>query len=187
MPLQLITPPALEPVTLDEAKAQLKVDTSDDDALITTLITAARARAEWHTGRAFVTQSWVLWLDCWPGDGIAQVPLPPLQSVSAVSAYARDNTANTVDPSRYFVDTVSAPGRVVFDCLTSPGFDLRRRNAVAIAFDAGYGAAASDVPEPLRQGVLEILAELYVNRGDGPEEIAPPAQALLAPYRIFKL
>jgi uncharacterized phiE125 gp8 family phage protein len=187
MPLQLITPPALEPVTLDEAKAQLKLDTTDDDALVTTLITAARARAEWHTGRAFVTQSWVLWLDCWPGDGIAQVPLPPLQSVSAVSAYARDNTANTVDPSRYFVDTVSAPGRVVFDCLTSPGFDLRRRNAVAIAFDAGYGGEAGDVPEPLRRGVLEILAELYVNRGDGPEEIAPPAQALLAPYRIFKL
>jgi uncharacterized phiE125 gp8 family phage protein len=187
MPLQLITPPAIEPVTLDEAKAHLKIDTTDDDTLLTTLITAARARAEWHTGRAFVTQSWVLWLDCWPGDGIVEVPLPPLQSVSAVTVYARDNTANIVDPARYFTDTVSAPGRVVFDCLTSPGFDPRRGNAVAIAFNAGYGASESNVPSLVREGILEIVAELYVNRGDGPEEIAAPAQALLAPYRIFKL
>jgi uncharacterized phiE125 gp8 family phage protein len=187
MPLQLITPPAIEPVTLDEAKAHLKIDTSDDDALIATLITAARARAEWHTGRAFVTQSWVLWRDCWPGDGVVEVPLPPLQSVSAVSVYARDNTATAVDAPRYFADTVSSPGRVVFDCLTAPAFDLRAVNALSIAFDAGYGGGAGDVPAPIREGVLEILAELYINRGDGPEEVAFAAQALLAPYRIFKL
>jgi uncharacterized phiE125 gp8 family phage protein len=187
MPLQLITPPSLEPVTLDEAKAHLKVDTSDDDALIATLITAARARAEWHMGRALVTQSWILWRDCWPGDGIAEIPLPPLQAVSAVTAYARDNTPGVVDPSRYLVDTASAPGRVVFDCFTAPAFDLRRRNAVAIAFDAGYGGTADDVPAPVREAILQITAELYVNRGDGPEEPVPIAQALLAPYRIFKL
>jgi uncharacterized phiE125 gp8 family phage protein len=187
MPLQLITPPALEPVTLDEAKAHLKVDTSDDDALIATLITAARARAEWHTGRAFAAQSWILWLDCWPGDGIAEIALPPLTGVSAVTVYARDNTATAVDASRYFVDTASAPGQVVFDCLTAPGFDLRRRNAVAIAFDAGYGDAAGDVPAPIREAILDLATGLYVNRGDGPEEPVFTAQALLAPYRIFKL
>jgi uncharacterized phiE125 gp8 family phage protein len=187
MPLQLITPPSLEPVTLDEAKAHLKVDTPDDDVLIATLITAARARAEWHMGRALVTQSWILWLDCWPGDGTAEIPLPPLRSVSAVTAYARDNTATVVDAQRYFIDTASAPGRVVFDCFTAPAFDLRRRNALAIAFDAGYGGAADDVPAPIREAILEIAAELYVNRGDGAEEPALIAQAMLAPYRIFKL
>ena len=187
MPLQLITPPSLEPVTLDEAKAHLKVDTADDDALIATLITAARARAEWHMGRALVTQSWILWLDCWPGDGVAEIALPPLQAVSAVTVYARDNTPSVVDASRYFIDTASAPGRVVFDCFTAPTFDLRRRGAVAIAFDAGYGGAADDVPAQIREAILQIAAELYVNRGDGPEEPAPIAQAMLAPYRIFKL
>ena len=64
MSLQLITPPAIEPVTLAEAKAHLKVDTTDDDTLITSLIAAARARAEWHTRRAFITQGWMLWLRC---------------------------------------------------------------------------------------------------------------------------
>ena len=107
--------------------------------------------------------------------------------MSAVTVYARDNTPATVDASRYFVDTASAPGQVAFDCLTAPCFDLRRRNAVAIAFDAGYGAAADDVPMPIREAILDLAAGLYVNRGDGPEEPVFTAQALLAPYRIFKL
>jgi len=82
MALELISPPAVEPVTLDEAKAHLKVDTTDDDALIATLISAARAKAEWHTGRAFVTQGWTLWLDRWPAADCqylpAEIPLAPL-------------------------------------------------------------------------------------------------------------
>jgi uncharacterized phiE125 gp8 family phage protein len=81
MSLQLLAPPAAEPVTLAEAKAHLKLDTSDEDALVAALITAARARAEWHTGRAFVTQRWRLRLDAWPQQGVIELPLPPLVSV----------------------------------------------------------------------------------------------------------
>jgi uncharacterized phiE125 gp8 family phage protein len=186
MSLQLVTPPSLEPVTLAEAKVHLKVDTAGDDALIATLITAARARAEWHTGRAFVTQSWILWLDCWPEGGIVDVPLPPLQSVSAVTAYARDGTPSTIDSSLTVVDTASAPGRIAFAGFAPP-MELRTLNAIAVAFTAGYGGAQSDVPAPVREAILEIAAGLYVDRGDGPEEVSLAAQALLAPYRIFKL
>jgi uncharacterized phiE125 gp8 family phage protein len=188
MSLQLITPPAVEPVTLDEAKAHLKVDTTDDDALIARSIAAARARAEWHTGRAFVTQSWILWLDEWPLRGAVGIPLPPLIQVASVTTYGRDDAASAVDPANYQVDAVSQPGRLVLkDTVVPPIANLRSVNAIAIAFDAGYGAAAGDVPAPLREAVLEIVAELYVHRGDGPEEIALSAQALLAPYRIFNL
>src|SRR5690349_16359269 len=91
MSLSLITPPVGEPVTLADAKAHLKIDTSDDDALIGQLITAARARVEWHTGRALMTQSWILWLDRWPDDGIVAIPLAPLAAVTAVTLYGRDD------------------------------------------------------------------------------------------------
>jgi uncharacterized phiE125 gp8 family phage protein len=183
MSLQLVTPPSLEPVTLAEAKAHLKVDTSDDDALIGTLITAARARAEWHTGRALVTQSWILWRDCW--SQIVEIPLPPLQAVTAVTTYARDGTAGVLDAGGYTVDAASQPGRIDFGCTRPAG--LRAINAVAIAFDAGYGDGEADVPAPVREAILRIVAELYADRGDGGEDIADGAQALLAPYRIFKL
>jgi uncharacterized phiE125 gp8 family phage protein len=183
MSLQLITPPALEPVTLDEAKLHLKVDSTDDDALITRLIAAARARAEWNTGRAFVTQSWILWRDAWAEQ--FEIPLPPLQAVTAVTAYAPDGSETTIDPTTCTVDAASQPARIVFGCI--PPVALRAINAVSIAFTAGYGDAADDVPAPVREAILEIIAELYTHRGDGPAELSLSAQALLAPYRVFKL
>ena len=187
MSLQLVTPPALEPVTLADAKAHLKVDTADDDALIGTLITAARARAEWHTGRALIAQSWILWLDAFPDDGVIEVPLPPLKSVDSVTLFDAQNADTAVDTANYAVDTASQPGRIVFGCTYVPPANLRRRNAAAVAFDAGYGSAASDVPADIREAILEIVAGLYVNRGDGPDGEPLAAQALLAPYRVFKL
>ncbi|HEY0266837.1 MAG TPA: head-tail connector protein, partial [Rhizomicrobium sp.] len=98
MSLQLNTPPAIEPVSLDQAKAWLRVESGgDEDALIAALIPAARARAEWHTGRAFVTQHWTLWLDS-VGDGCIALPLPPLVGVESVTLYAADDTATVLDP-----------------------------------------------------------------------------------------
>ena len=108
MPLTLTTPPATEPITLAEANLHLKVDTTDDDSLITRLIAAARARAEWHTGRAFITQTWTLHLDAWPACGIIELPLPPLQSVTSIVTTARDDSATTLDPSLTIVDTAAA-------------------------------------------------------------------------------
>ena len=46
------TPPAVEPVTVAEAKAHLRVDISDDDTYIGTLITAAREWCEEYLDRS---------------------------------------------------------------------------------------------------------------------------------------
>ncbi|MGN6149882.1 MAG: head-tail connector protein [Rhizomicrobium sp.] len=186
MSLQLTTPPAAEPVTLDQAKAHLKVDTTDDDALITSLISAARARAEWHTGRAFVTQSWTLWLDAWPPGGIIEIPLPPLQSVTSVTAYAMDDSETVLDPATYQVDATSSPARLLLKPNASLPVNLRRINAVAVAFTAGYGGA-SDAPAPVCEAILKIIANFYVNRGDAEAVTPSGALALLAPYRIVSL
>ncbi|MEI9989915.1 MAG: head-tail connector protein [Rhizomicrobium sp.] len=187
MPLTLTTPPALEPVTLAEAKAHLKVDTADDDALITAMITAARARAEWHTGRALIAQAWTLHLDCWPASGTIEIPLPPLQSVVSVTSYARDDSAAVLSPSLYTVDAASAPARLALKTGAPPPTNLRNVNALAIAFTAGYGAAASDVPGLLKEAILELVAFLYENRGEAPAELPLAALALLAPFRVLKL
>ena len=185
MSLQLNTPPAAEPVSLAEAKAHLKLDTSDDDVLIASLITAARARAEWHTGRALVTQSWTLWLDAWPAGGV-EIPLPPLQSVTSVTTYALDDTPRTLAPSTYQVDAASAPARLTLKSGIVPPTGLRALSAVEIGFTAGYGAASA-VPAPVKQAILQTVADLFVHRGDEAEVVSSTAQALLAPYRIFKL
>jgi uncharacterized phiE125 gp8 family phage protein len=183
MSLQLITPPAAEPVTLADAKAHLKIETTDEDALITTLMTAARARAEWHTGRAFITQSWILRLDAWPQDGIAEIPLPPLQAVTEVAVISPYDIRTVLNPLVYRVDTASGPGRVIFAAAPP---SLRNKDCVEIAFTAGYGAASA-VPAAVREAILEVITDLYTHRGEDSVTVGLAGQALLAPYRIFKL
>lgn len=178
MSLQLNTPPATEPVTLDQAKAWLRLESGgDEDALIASLIPAARARAEWHTGRAFVTQSWTLWLD--RADGVIEIPLPPLQSVASVTFYAPDGTPTVLDSGTYSV----AGQRII---LNAPPQNMRAANGIAIAFTAGYGDA-EDVPPAIAQAILQIVSALYDHRGNDAAPTPDAALALLAPYRVVKL
>ncbi len=183
MPLELTAPPATEPVSLADAKAYLKVDTTDDDALITRLISAARARAEWHTGRAFVTQNWTLWLDGWPDSGVIEIPLPPLQSVTSLTTWAPDDTATVMDASLYQVDTASSPARLVLKPATASPANLRAANAHRDQFHRWLHRRSSTA---LRSRPRTLRA-LYESRGVAGEELPLDALALLAPYRIFKL
>lgn len=186
MSLELITGPAVEPVSLADAKAYLRVDTGDEDALIARLIAAARAAAERATGRAFMAQTWRLWLDLWPDEWAIEIPRPPLIGVNSVTTYDASGNATVVDAESYLVDVVSVPGRIVFRNAVLPPVSLREANAIAVEFDAGYGDA-DDVPAGICAGVLAWIAHLYESRGDA--AAAPPAQALalLAPYRVFAL
>jgi uncharacterized phiE125 gp8 family phage protein len=189
--LTQLVPPAVEPVTRDEAKAHLRVTDTAEDALIDRLIVAAREAAEAHTGRAFVTQSFRLARDAWPDALCLSLPRPPLLAVDAVRLYDAEGNATVWDAANYSVDVRWTPGRL---CLKSgwtwpaPG---RRQGGIEIDFQAGYGANASDVPAALRQAVLMILAHLYENRelvaGEGTLEVPTGAAALLAPYRVLSL
>ena len=181
MSLQLTAPPATEPVSLAQAKAWLRVESgNDEDDLITALIQAARVRCEWHTGRAFVTQGWTLWLDG-IGDGLVSVPLPPLASVSAVTLYDGDDAVRVLDSSDYRADL--AGGRILFD---TPLTNLRPLNGVAIAFTAGYGGALM-VPAAITSAILQTVAWLYEHRGGDAAPLPDGALALLAPYRVARL
>ena len=185
MSLQLITPPAVEPVALADAKAHLKVDTADDDALITALIAAARIRAEWATRRAFITQSWVAWRDSWPL-GPFELPFPPLQSLTSIAVYDPNDSATVLDPALYRLDASAAPARVAWKETTLPPTALRNFNALAIAFTCGYGDAGTNVPEPIRRAILMIVTDLYAHRGDDAPTPAA-ALALLEPYRLLAI
>lgn len=190
----LVTPPAVEPVTLAEAKAHMRVDATDDDALISSLIVAARQWAERFTNRAFITQTWKLALDPMPVEDIFQnfgaaraisLPRAPLQSVETVQYYADDDTATVWPSANYFVDTMREPGRLVLRSNAVWPSPTRRANALIATYTAGYGDDATSVPEPIRAAILELVAHWYERRGD---ETAPSsnfaAQALLAPYRL---
>lgn len=165
--LQIVTPPAAEPVSLDEAKLHLRVDGTAEDTLITSLIAAARQEIEFETGRALMTQTWDYWLDGWPCGGVLALPLPPLQSVTSIKYFDTANAEATLASSSYYVDVGSTPGRVVLNYGQAwPATMLRPANGVCVRFVAGFGNSAA-VPAKLTLALKVLLAWLYENRGDG--------------------
>lgn len=164
MSLKINTQPTTEPVSLDEAKLHLRVDSTDEDVLIQSYIKAARIYAEKFQNRAFVTQTWDLWLDAFPSKDYLEIPLPPLQSITSIKYYDTANTEATMTASDYFVDVKSDPGRV---CLaygkTWPSTTLRDYNGVDITFVTGYGVAEL-VPENVKSAIKLLVGHFYEHR-----------------------
>ena len=83
MSLVLTTPPAVEPVSLAQAKLRLRLDGDAEDALVASLITAARMTVERKAGLALVEQGWTLTFDAWPRGREIAIPLAPVRSTRA--------------------------------------------------------------------------------------------------------
>ncbi|MBS0207512.1 MAG: phage head-tail connector protein [Planctomycetes bacterium] len=188
--LQLVTPPAVEPVTLAEAKDWARVEITDDDALITSLIVAARRYVEAHLKRALITQTWKLTADQFPVLGQQwtlvgpelRLPLPPLQSVTSIVYEASDGTPITLDPSTYIVDTISQPGRITPAYSQSWPAARPVPGSVQIAYVAGYGDASA-VPDSIKTAIKLLVAHWYKNReavGDAGAPVPLAVENLLA-------
>lgn len=181
-----IAGPAGEPVSLAEAKAHLRVDLADDDAMITRLIAAAREWVEAQTGRALMTQTWRVTQDAWPEGAALSLVRPPVQAVTSVRTIGAAGVATIWAGSNYALSFGAEPQRLVrlVDAWPSPG---RSQAGIEIDLTCGYGSAATDVPAPLRQAVLMKVARMYEARGDDPGETPDEAAALLAPFRTVRL
>lgn len=173
MYLRLIAPPRTEPVTLEEAKLHLRVDGAEEDSLITALITAARQKAEEYTRRAFITQTWELAVDA--AYGVLYLHRPPVQAVEAITV-----DGEVVAPENYVLVGPEALHVKVPLYAVNPG-------GVVIRYKAGYGDAASDVPQAIRQAILMLIAHLYEHRGDEAVELPLTVKTLLQPYRVMQL
>ena len=196
--------PAIEPVTTAEAKTHLRVETADDDAYIVLLIKTARQMGENRTQRALITQTFVLTLDAFPPnvifapelyfyssriDPTIRLPRSPAQSITSITYVDDAGDTQTLDSSKYTLDTSSLVPRIV------PAFGevwpTTRPviNAVTITFVAGYGDAATDVPDPLIHAIKLIVGTYYdpvranvsaINMS----EIPQAANFLMGPYRV---
>jgi uncharacterized phiE125 gp8 family phage protein len=186
MPAILIEEPAAEPLSLEEAKAFLRVEHDADDALIGALIKAARCAVEAATRRALITQGWRIVLDAWPESGRILSPVSPLRAVTAARMRDADGGAHDLGLSAFILDTVSSPGVIAFDCgLAGPG---QRIAGIEIEITAGYGEASASVPEPLRQAMRLLIACHYEHRDRIEDDKLPDAvAALIAPYRVVSL
>lgn len=185
MALRQVTPPTGEPVTLAEAKAHLRVTHSEEDALIGSLIVAAREALDGKDGvlgRALVTQMWVLVMDEFPA-GRFTIPLPPLQGIESVEYKDTDGVWQVMSDADYEADIDSEPG--VIAPVTSWPATKESLGAVRITFAAGYGTA-EEVPQALKAAMLLHIGDLFANReraSDRQTYESPAYDALVFPYR----
>lgn len=186
-------------MSLSDVKSFLRIDTTDDDSLLTSLIVSARRLCEEYTQRAFISQTWKLTLDrfydrCEPElEGYHVLPSPqyfmrtaaiqlsrqPIQSITSIKTFGITNAQTTVDASVYLLDT--AGGRVVLNEGQVWPTDLREYAAAEITFVAGYGDAG-DVPAPIAQAITQTVSTMYESRqcADLPDGV----KTLLAPFRL---
>jgi len=186
---ELVTAPASEPVTLEEAKQHAKIEHSFDDPRVTGFIKTARQRVEKATGRVLLEQTWRVSFESWPpiasGDRFRRIDLAkrPIMSVESVSV---DGVA--VDSSFYRLDG----GELV----VSPDVDDSEGEitsaGIVVTFKAGYAANHDDLAT-LKNAVLMLVAHLYDARGATSPQgiyhqlIPEGVQALLLPFVVMEI
>jgi len=177
------TDATVEPVTLAEAKAHMRVDFSADDTYIGTLITAARRHAENRTGRSFITQTWVQYLDAFPR--FIELHRGDVIGITTLKYIDTDGALQTWDAANYQTDLKDNPARVMPARNVSnwPNTSTEDFNAVQVTYTAGYGATAASVPADIRQAVLVITEHLY---GFG-REVVTDMRLQTVPFSAYNL
>ncbi|MCF4097934.1 head-tail connector protein [Maritalea mediterranea] len=159
----LVAGPAVEPLSVAETKSYLRLDHADDDALIATLIAAARSHIESVTRKAMITQRWKWVSDVWPGHGIT-LPIAPFQALESISLFDDPGT-ETIWPLAEVKQNKQSGKCTVFLAPTSTSVPrLRDYDAVEITYRTGFGDAAGNVPEDLRLAMLRLIGHWYEHR-----------------------
>lgn len=194
MPSIIIEQPAVEPISLAEAKSHLREDGDEQDSLIQMFITAARQQAEMITRRALVTQQWKMVIDRFPSPemnvssanwygpqwGISPGPL---------STYVPDNKTGyeiflPLPPlqsveSIVYIDQLGEPQTLPnteykVDAFSEParivpafgkGWPATRNEIAAVEVNFTAGYGnADDVPAGIKSWMLMRIGALYENR-----------------------
>lgn len=188
--LTISVEPADEPVSLGELKDHLRIDGGADDSALTIYGKAARIGAERYQNRQHITATWIYNLESFPLSEIV-IPRPPLQSITSIQYVDTAGSTQTWASANYQVDIKSIPGRVKPVATSSfPTIQSDVYNAVTVTFKAGYGDAASSVPDSTRDAIMMWAAKLYEFREDivagvtiteVPDSIRPMLDAELVP------
>lgn len=165
----LLTAPTTEPITLEEVSAHVRIDSTDDQDYLESLIAVSREYVDGVTGRVSMRSTWKVVADSWESlfgawysQQLAALFRTPLVSVQSVKYYAPDaGSITTMDTAEYRVITTVEPGMVqIIDDL--PDVD-DRPDAIQIEFTAGY-ASAELAPPVLNHAVKMFAAHLYEQR-----------------------
>lgn len=185
--IKLITDVSTELVSVSELKTHLRIDVTDEDSYLPSLITAAREYCENWTGRTIGTKTLEGILDDFPDCDYIDLFDSPVQSLTSIKYIDSDGDETTWDSS-YYVSNLDVIPEKIYPAYgqTWPSFTPYPSGAVRIRYQAGHTSA--NLPEAIKQSILLVAGDLYENREATSEkkayELPFSIKALLTPYRI---
>lgn len=170
--------PAVEPVSLAEAKEYLRVDTDETefDSEIGSFIAASRAEIEAITSTRLITQT--VDLSAAHFASLAVLPIGPVQSITSIKYVDTTGFEDTLFSDDYELIGSGLTARI------DPAFSANwpvaaiRVDAVRVRMVVGYGDAGSDLPRDLHFALLRAIRAKF---DDDPIDIAK----LLVNHRVW--
>lgn len=162
MGLVVVTPPSSLAVSLDEAKAQLRILDTSEDTYVTSLLNAAISHVERVLNKALVTQTLDYFQDTFDeNNGPIYLPIAPIQSITTLKYLNSSNVLTTMTVNtEYSVDTYGPLHRLVPVGSWPSGVMPDVLNGIQVRFVAGYGAPTA-VPADIKAAILIKIADLY--------------------------
>ena len=180
-----VTTPTTEPISLQEAKDYLRVDSNVEDTLITALIKAARSKVENDTWRKMITQTLLLSMDKSEVKRFVGITGSPIQSITHIKYFDINVVQQTLSTGSYQSNLLNEPA--IIEITDMPDM-ADRMNALQIEFICGYGVAAS-VPEDLKLAMLLLIGHYYEHREavtvGNMKDLPMAYDALISPYRLI--
>jgi len=158
------TPPVVEPVSVTEAKAHLRVDGDEDNFYIASLLSAAREWVEIYLDRTLIQTQWTIKLDRFP-IGDIELPRPPMRAMPVSVTFTSESGASSVLASNlYRTDSASTPG--VIRPLREADWPsyMDDANSITVTWWAGFGEDGRSVPAAIKHAILMLVGFWYEHR-----------------------
>lgn len=188
MGLTRIVEPLIDPITLEIARKQSRVEEVIEDDLISIYIAAATRWTEIFLSRQLITATWKKIIDKFPLNQVIKLPNGPVQTVTSIKFFDVDSIEQTVPSIDYIVDIDSIVARVVPVPEKTWPTTENRINAVSIEYIAGYGDDTLDIPEAIRVHIQMLTAHLFEHRESVSElslnDVPQSVRFLLEPFEV---
>lgn len=191
MPIKDIDPPPIEPVDLSYVKTFLRVDSAVEDGLLYDMILSARIRIETLIRTSLIARRRRYTSAPVTGNGVF-INHSPVNSIEAVTAIFEEGSTRSVSLEKLEINLRCSPVSIRLKRGAKWVETDEKLIALDIDMEVGFGAHSYDVPMPIRQAVMLLVAEAYEHRLQESEQKERPSlplmvDALLMPYRTLRL